>query len=1058
MAPLPTVAEVRLNDIIGFLKPTVALLKDISDIFGAPFVPAISNTTLSLITAVQSVKRNKEECIQLMENVHTLLYIIVNLHMTSEPTGILPPATLDHVGTFTKTLHKIHTFVEAQQDGNRIKHFFRQSEMNKLLKECHGDMERAFEMFRIHTGVTVFGNIIEMQKETKKMHTELLELISILPDGIAWERGSSIHYSANSSHNRRDFYLTACSTSISMLPAKPKIFHGRDTELKEILETLHKESARIAILGAGGIGKTSLSKATLHHPDLVDKYHSRFFVACDSATTTIELAALIGSHIGLSPRIDPSNAVVRYFSKSPACLLILDNFETVWEPLESRSKVEDYLGMLTDIPHLGLVITMRGAERPAKVRWTRPFMQPLQPLSNDAARQTFVDIAEDFHNSEEMTQVLSLTANLPLAVDLMAHLVDSEGCTAVLARWETEKTSMLSNGYDRKSNLHTSIEISVSSPRMSTGARDLLSLLSICPDGLSDVELLQSKLPMSNILTCKAVLLGTCLAYMDGKRQLKSLAPIREYMQSFHPPPMPLIVQFQKYFYGLLQLYQKHLGTQQVVGQINQITSNLGNLHQILLRGLRPDNLNLEDAIECTLSLNSFSRISGHGRHKLMDHIPTVISLTCDVRLHASFITEILWSHTFSPVSKPEQLISKGVSYFSKLNDPSLESRFYCVAGNYYEKMKDISLALQFLNKALVLARSVGDKRQQCNVLNDIAHMKWATGDYAAGQVQICEGRQLAQLCADFYSEARTLRTEAMCLQGTGDYATSIALCQRARALLELCGMSGCALDNQIIGVVAEVHLLKSEYTEARSIHIQVAKDTSGDQNVHGHACSLLNLAMIDIMMGVSRDEVHQTLDKARVILNTLRVPRDLNFCSMLLADLHLRELDSIIAQRLFRHCLSLAWENDSQGALYALERLGDVSRWPSDDLERASTWLMVYLGYAGKMKNTLALYKALQFLGDMFHIQGDQDTAQSLFIVALEGFSFMDVHHNRAQCMLRLGDILEKQGSFLKAWQLWKDARPLFKRSLQAKDIIQIDSKLAAMEPILLAHRNETL
>jgi hypothetical protein len=64
-------------------------------------------------------------------------------------------------------------------------------------------------------------------------------------------------------------------------------------------------------------------------------------------------------------------------------------------------------------------------------------------------------------------------------------------------------------GYDRKSNLDASIQLSLSSPRITSNSKELLSLLSILPDGLSDAELVQSKLPMPNILSCKSVLLTT---------------------------------------------------------------------------------------------------------------------------------------------------------------------------------------------------------------------------------------------------------------------------------------------------------------------------------------------------------------------------------------------------------------------------------------------------------------------------------------------------------------------------------------------------------------------
>jgi hypothetical protein len=52
------------------------------------------------------------------------------------------------------------------------------------------------------------------------------------------------------------------------------------------------------------MGKTSLAKAVLHHPDTSAKFEDRFFVSAESATASIELAALIGLHVGLRPGTD----------------------------------------------------------------------------------------------------------------------------------------------------------------------------------------------------------------------------------------------------------------------------------------------------------------------------------------------------------------------------------------------------------------------------------------------------------------------------------------------------------------------------------------------------------------------------------------------------------------------------------------------------------------------------------------------------------------------------------------------------------------------------------
>jgi hypothetical protein len=142
----------------------------------------------------------------------------------------------------------------------------------------------------------------------------------------------------------------------------------------------------MVILGASGMGKTSLAKALLHHPEITSTYiQSRFFVACNSATKKLELVALVGAHLGLNPGKDLTPPVLQHFSSSPPSLLVLDELETLWEPVASCQHIEDFLALLAAVDQLALIvghtgsptlkfeltpfqITMQGAERPAKVQ------------------------------------------------------------------------------------------------------------------------------------------------------------------------------------------------------------------------------------------------------------------------------------------------------------------------------------------------------------------------------------------------------------------------------------------------------------------------------------------------------------------------------------------------------------------------------------------------------------------------------------------------------------------------------------------------------------------
>ncbi|KAJ7695531.1 hypothetical protein B0H14DRAFT_2650553 [Mycena olivaceomarginata] len=173
--------------------------------------------------------------------------------------------------------------------------------------------------------------------------------------------------------------------------------------------------------------------------------------------------------------------------------------------------------------------------------------------------------------------------------------------------------------------------------------------------------------------------------------------------------------------------------------------------------------------------------------------------------------------------------------------------------------------------------------------------------------------------------------------------------------------------------------------------------------------------------------------------------------CDTILAALHVREKGLLAAKSMFEKCLKLNLHSESES--FCLEGLGNVSQW---DVEYSvSGWTTAFLAYSLKHKKTLEIHKALQFLGDVFLAQQDEDTAISLFTVALEGFILMDVHHSRAECMIRLGDNFKQHGDILQAVELWNVARPLFERSSQVKEVKYIDERLACVgSDVLEQHR----
>ncbi|KAJ7849046.1 hypothetical protein B0H13DRAFT_1906402 [Mycena leptocephala] len=193
-APQPTVTQIRLNNITTCLTITANTLEILVGSLKSPFLEAISMTTQSLLKNMelqQTVKQNKNECTQLLEQTYELLNAILMVHITSDMGGELPPSVLKHIGKFMETLHKIHTFVEAQQKGSTLKNFFRQGEMSTLLKDCKAGLRQGYEIFQI-TMVNHIKDIAEMQEDADKRHKEVLDMIEAMSDATSSDGASSV--------------------------------------------------------------------------------------------------------------------------------------------------------------------------------------------------------------------------------------------------------------------------------------------------------------------------------------------------------------------------------------------------------------------------------------------------------------------------------------------------------------------------------------------------------------------------------------------------------------------------------------------------------------------------------------------------------------------------------------------------------------------------------------------------------------------------------------------------------------------------------------------------
>jgi hypothetical protein len=219
------------------------------------------------------------------------------------------------------------------------------------------------------------------------------------------------------------------------------------------------------------------------------------------------------------------------------------------------------------------------------------------------------------------------------------------------------------------------------------------------PDGLSDVELVQTKLPLDNILGCKAALIRTSLAYSDEHKRLKALVPIREYMQKIQPPGDHLIRPLLKHFQELLEFYMEYRGNESSSSTVVRVSSNYSNIQNVLQNGLQQGHPDLVNSIYCACYLNTFSQVMGQGTISLIQQIQNVLPYPRDHRLEAHFIIECLKSQTNS-ISNLETLTSSALKQFEEFDDSDLKcmlSDYSCFVGTHMNSHRQILSLLDIL-------------------------------------------------------------------------------------------------------------------------------------------------------------------------------------------------------------------------------------------------------------------------------------------------------------------------------------------------------------------------
>jgi len=319
------------------------------------------------------------------------------------------------------------------------------------------------------------------------------------------------------------------------------MFFGREEIVQEIVTIVTSQTRpwHVALLGAGGMGKSSIAKAVLNDKKIESRFQVRVFITYDGVASTAMTFQLflerISSALALTDADVP--AILRFLASTTA-LLVVDNAETFNDAGdEDAGKLLAVLNSIGAQLSTRIIFTTRNSEVvPPNLRCERLTISGLSlQASCDAFEVVYLNSIDD-----SMRNIFRALDFHPLSINILANaaVINEWSISDIYQTWTERQVQVLDNANDKYRSLRVAIEISIVSFKDRMLVLQILRAIAFLPQGIhrSDFPSIFPSIP--NISREVEAVSRSSLIYRNGDR-MTMLAPIRMYIADQYNQDLP---------------------------------------------------------------------------------------------------------------------------------------------------------------------------------------------------------------------------------------------------------------------------------------------------------------------------------------------------------------------------------------------------------------------------------------------------------------------------------------------------------------------------------------